>query len=135
MGREQSGCCCGNEHLTEREVDVAALVAAGDSNAEIAKRLNVSIHTVVRHMTAMLRKTGEVRRAGLVTRMYRDGILAVGDDGPAPTGRRCLQSWSGHPGPSRRIPALFRVSAIAPIVVSTNHGAEGTRGWQKRSSR
>lgn len=86
----QDGCCCGLEHLTEREVDVVTLVAAGSGNAEVAKHLNVAVHTVIRHMTAMLRKTGQTSRVGLVTTMYRDGILAVGEGGPEPTGRRCL---------------------------------------------
>jgi DNA-binding NarL/FixJ family response regulator len=92
MGRRQLGsCCCRQEHLTEREVEVVSLVAAGFSNVEVAKNLSVSVHTVVRHMTAMLRKTGQVSRTGLVSRMYRDGILVTGEDGPHPTGRRCLQ--------------------------------------------
>lgn len=92
MGKEEgSNCCCGQQHLTMREVEVAVLVAAGASNAEVAGHLRLSIHTVLRHMTAMLRKTSQVNRSGLVARLYRDGILAIGQDGPAPTGRRCLR--------------------------------------------
>jgi DNA-binding NarL/FixJ family response regulator len=92
MGRERGSCCCGQEHLTNREIEIAVQVANGAGNAEIAKHLNMSVHTVVRHMTSMLRKAGQANRAGLVTRLYRDEILVMSRDGPAPTGRRCLQS-------------------------------------------
>ena len=85
-------CCCCREHLTEREVQVARLVAVGYTNEAVGKRLQVSVHTVVRHMTAMLRKTGERNRAGLVTRLFRDGILVMGADGAEPTKRRCLRA-------------------------------------------
>lgn len=93
MDRENNnGCCCDQEHLTEREVQVGRLVAAGWTNQAVAKTLHVSVHTVVRHMTTMLRKTGEHNRAGLVTRLFRDGILVMGPDTPEPTNRRCLKA-------------------------------------------
>jgi DNA-binding CsgD family transcriptional regulator len=71
-------------------VQVLCLAAAGHSNREIGVRLCLSVHTVVRHMTAMLAKSGESNRVGLVTAAYRAGILTPGEEGPRPTGRRCL---------------------------------------------
>jgi len=44
--------------LTERENDVLALIAAGDSNKLIARRLDLSPHTVKRHVANILDKLG-----------------------------------------------------------------------------
>jgi predicted ATPase/DNA-binding CsgD family transcriptional regulator len=49
--------------LTPRELDVLRLVAQGLSNADIAKRLVLSDHTVHRHLANILRKLGLSSRA------------------------------------------------------------------------
>jgi DNA-binding NarL/FixJ family response regulator len=90
-------CCCGAEHLTQREIEVLCLVATGLTNKQIAQLLKVSTHTVDRYVTVMLRRAHEHRRTGLISRAYRDGILVVRELGPEPTGRRCLQLY-GQPG-------------------------------------
>ena len=43
--------------LTEREVDVLALVAEGRSNREIGERLHISQHTAANHVRSILMKT------------------------------------------------------------------------------
>lgn len=43
-------------HLTEREADVLALIAAGRSNPEIARQLGVSLKTVQNHVSHVLAK-------------------------------------------------------------------------------
>jgi non-specific serine/threonine protein kinase len=48
--------------LTERELEVLRLVAAGKSNKEIADVLVISQNTVLRHVTHILRKTGAANR-------------------------------------------------------------------------
>lgn len=49
--------------LTPREREVTALMDAGLSNAEIARRLSLSLSTVEGHITRIYRKTGGRRRA------------------------------------------------------------------------
>jgi DNA-binding CsgD family transcriptional regulator/tetratricopeptide (TPR) repeat protein len=56
--------------LTEREMDIAALLVDGLRNAEIAARLNVSPKTVDHHVSAVLAKLG-VRSRGEAARVLR----------------------------------------------------------------
>lgn len=44
--------------LTPREVDVLAAIAEGLSNKEIARRLDISLHTVKFHIESLFRKLG-----------------------------------------------------------------------------
>ncbi|MFB3119127.1 MAG: response regulator transcription factor, partial [Stenotrophomonas maltophilia] len=48
--------------LTQREVEVLGLVAAGKSNADIAEELVISPNTVIRHVSNILAKTGSSNR-------------------------------------------------------------------------
>jgi LuxR family maltose regulon positive regulatory protein len=61
--------------LTNRELEVIALVSAGRSNREIASQLVVSEHTVHRHVANILRKLGEPTRAAAAARATRDGLV------------------------------------------------------------
>jgi len=54
--------------LTSREVDVLQLMAAGDTNARIARRLVISEGTVKSHVKHILRKLGAANRAEAVCR-------------------------------------------------------------------
>jgi DNA-binding NarL/FixJ family response regulator len=49
--------------LSEREIAVLRLVAAGKSNAQIADELVISINTVIRHVANIFDKTGVANRA------------------------------------------------------------------------
>ena len=49
--------------LTEREVEVLHLVAAGKNNREIGEELFISHHTVIRHVSNILSKIGATNRA------------------------------------------------------------------------
>ena len=44
--------------LSEREYQVLRYIAAGDSNKQIARSLNLSLHTVKRHVANILNKLG-----------------------------------------------------------------------------
>jgi DNA-binding NarL/FixJ family response regulator len=48
--------------LSEREVEVLRLVAAGRSNQQIADQLVISLNTVARHVSNIFTKTGAANR-------------------------------------------------------------------------
>ncbi|MEV6301410.1 alpha/beta fold hydrolase [Actinoplanes sp. NPDC051861] len=52
--------------LTPREQDVLRLLATGDSNPEIARRLGIAVHTVERHLANLYRKIGARGRTDAV---------------------------------------------------------------------
>jgi DNA-binding NarL/FixJ family response regulator len=62
--------------LTEREVEVLTVIAAGLSNAEIAGRFRISAATVKTHINHLLAKTGARDRAQLVAYAFRHGLAA-----------------------------------------------------------
>jgi DNA-binding NarL/FixJ family response regulator len=64
----------GVDELTARELEVAQLVARGDTNPEIAARLFLSRKTVERHVSNILGKVGVRNRAAL------SAVLAARDD-------------------------------------------------------
>lgn len=62
-------------HLTGRQLEILKLVAQGLSNPEIAKRLNLSDHTVKRHVANLLTKLGLASRSAAVAYAAREGLL------------------------------------------------------------
>ena len=64
--------------LTEREVEVLALVARGMSNAEIADHLTISPATAKTHVGHLLAKLGARDRVQLVIVGYQSGLVRVG---------------------------------------------------------
>ena len=61
--------------LTPRELDVLKLVAQGLSNADIARRLVLSEHTVHRHLANILRKLDLSSRAAAAAWGVRTGLV------------------------------------------------------------
>jgi DNA-binding NarL/FixJ family response regulator len=61
--------------LTERETGVLRLIAAGDSNAEIAEQLAISENTVKTHITHILDKLQLRDRVQAVIFAYQAGIV------------------------------------------------------------
>jgi DNA-binding NarL/FixJ family response regulator len=62
--------------LTEREVEVLALVAKGWSNAEIAGRLHVTPSTAKTHLSRLLMKLDARDRAQLIVIAYESGLVS-----------------------------------------------------------
>jgi HD-GYP domain-containing protein (c-di-GMP phosphodiesterase class II)/DNA-binding CsgD family transcriptional regulator len=67
--------------LSEREVEVARLVAAGCSNPEIAERLVISRRTAEHHVQHIYAKVGVSSRAGLALFAHEHHLIA--DSSPA----------------------------------------------------
>lgn len=60
--------------LSDREVEVARLIAQGLSNQQIAQRLTLSPRTVENHVHRALRKLGGTRRADLLAVVHEPGV-------------------------------------------------------------
>ena len=66
----------GDVSLTPREREVVAHISHGSTNAEIAKKLFLSPHTVKEHTSAIYRKLGVRNRAEAVKAAQRHGLIA-----------------------------------------------------------
>ncbi|HET6211528.1 MAG TPA: response regulator transcription factor [Micromonosporaceae bacterium] len=65
------------EQLTDREMQVLELVAAGRRNREIAEVLKVSVKTVEFHLSNILGKLGAQSRTEAVVRAWQTGMLRL----------------------------------------------------------
>ena len=63
------------EPLTDRELDVLRLVAAGKSNQRIAHDLVLALDTVKKHVTHVLRKLEAANRTEAAARARQLGLL------------------------------------------------------------
>jgi DNA-binding NarL/FixJ family response regulator len=66
-----------SEPLSDREIEVLALVVEGLSNKLIAHRLSISEHTVKTHVTSILAKLGVASRTEAVSHAIRRGLVML----------------------------------------------------------
>ena len=71
----------GKEAISQRELEVLRLVAAGSSNKEIAEQLFISEATVKTHLLHIYTKLGVNDRAGAVGAAFETGLLTPGQTG------------------------------------------------------
>lgn len=64
-------------HLSPREAEVLVLLAEGAPNKVIARRLDISIHTVKFHVAAILVKLGAANRTDAIAIAMRQGLVLV----------------------------------------------------------
>ena len=69
LGRERAPA-----GLSRRELDVLRLLAAGESNAQIARRLGLSTNTIERHVANLYRKIDARGRADATAHALRNGL-------------------------------------------------------------
>ena len=63
--------------LSEREIQVIELVAAGVTNQDIAKQLEISKRTVDNHISNILKKTSTGNRVSLVRWALQQGKVCI----------------------------------------------------------
>jgi DNA-binding NarL/FixJ family response regulator len=68
----------GFENLSQREVEVLALIASGASNLEIAESLHLSERTVKGHVSSIFTKLGARDRAAAIILAFEAGLVAPG---------------------------------------------------------
>jgi two-component system, NarL family, nitrate/nitrite response regulator NarL len=61
--------------LTPREIEIIEAIASGDSNRDIANRLDISLQTVKHHLTSIFDKTGTSTRLELALFALRQGLV------------------------------------------------------------
>lgn len=83
--------------LTPRQRAVAALVAEGLTNAEIARRLVVTTGTAANHVEAIRKRLGFTSRVQVATWATRHGLV---DHASAGAGRYASRAWRGSGSPS-----------------------------------
>jgi DNA-binding NarL/FixJ family response regulator len=65
----------GPASLTPREIEVLQLLADGRSNAEVARRLHLSVNTVRNHVQSILNRLGAHSKLEAVSVAMREGIV------------------------------------------------------------
>jgi DNA-binding CsgD family transcriptional regulator len=76
-----------NVQITKRETEVLSLIAGGLTAARAARILNLSVHTVNRHVTNMIRRSGATNSVELVALAYHAGVLDLSTWPPCPARR------------------------------------------------
>jgi DNA-binding CsgD family transcriptional regulator len=64
--------------ITERQLAILCLIAAGHTSGDTAAELHISRHTVAQHIGEILRRFGARSRGEFIARAYAAGLLMPG---------------------------------------------------------
>jgi DNA-binding NarL/FixJ family response regulator len=67
---------CQGMNISDREMEIIALIAEGNSNKEIADKLFLSTHTITTHRKNIMNKIGVNNTAGLVLFAVRENLVS-----------------------------------------------------------
>jgi two-component system response regulator NreC len=79
MKRAQEDTASGYSTLSSREREILTLICKGRTNKQIAEELFLSVRTVERHRSSIMRKAGLENRAELVAYALRHGFMTASD--------------------------------------------------------
>jgi two-component system, NarL family, nitrate/nitrite response regulator NarL len=109
--------------LTDREVQVASLLAAGNNVPQMADRMGISTRTVENHKRRLYTKLAVGNSSHAVSRATALGLIEPVDGDQRPfgveQGRAPLVVAHGPPGPCLDAVALGVIGAGLPLVLST----------------
>jgi DNA-binding NarL/FixJ family response regulator len=119
--------------LSERELEILALISAGCSAADVAEALEISPHTVTNHMRRIFAKLDVHSRMQAAAEMDRRGLL------PAAMGGRRQDAVRGRSGPLRdevsQILSQSRPDGGAEVAVLVNPTESAWRVDQARANK
>ena len=67
-------CIAESLYLSDRELDVVRGIVGGETEASIAQRLGLSVHTIHSHLDRIFRKLHVNSRCELVTRVFAEYV-------------------------------------------------------------
>lgn len=63
--------------LTDRQVEILQLLAAGNSSADVCRKLFITIDTLKTHLYRISKRMGCGERAHMVAKAYQVGVLRI----------------------------------------------------------
>ena len=70
--------------LTPRQIEVLIAIGLGSSSQELAKKFGLSVKTIYKHRSQLMRKLGLRNEAQVARFAIANGFTIAGDDTPAP---------------------------------------------------
>jgi DNA-binding CsgD family transcriptional regulator len=123
--------------LTDREIQILSLVAAGEPTHAISRRLGITEHTIKTHLTSVYKKTGSRNRVQ-AARHYLDHYTThPGEPPPAPAATDRPRR-AGEPSPliQRQVQEIeARLEQLAPAASEAEtlqHALDALRAIEPR---
>ena len=100
--------------LTSKEIQVLSLLALGDSNAQLGRRLHRSTKTIDHHVSSILGKLGVRSRAEALASAYALGIIEVRAQHERPDPIESAEGRASLPGSSNSPEASLNLGSSIP---------------------